>query len=133
MNKAMIANDLEIPTQKPETTLVQRPWGRFWQYAHNQSVTVSLMQVEPGQSLSLQAHSRRAELWIVLDEGACIEVNQETFFPKAGEEFWIAANVAHRLSSGDGSVRVLEVAFGDWQQGDIQRFEDQYNRSATEV
>jgi mannose-6-phosphate isomerase len=125
--------DVSIPSQKPETVLVRRPWGRFWQYAHNQAVTVSLMQVEPGQSLSLQAHRKRAELWIVLDEGACIEVNGETFFPKAGEEFWIGANVAHRLKGAEAPVRVLEVAFGDWQQADIQRFDDQYHRSPTEA
>jgi mannose-6-phosphate isomerase len=133
MDKTIPIMDVTFPAQKPKTTLVERPWGRFWQYAHNQAVTVSLMQVEAGQSLSLQAHSKRAELWVVLDDGACIEVNEEKFFPKAGEEFWIGANVAHRLSSANGPVRVLEVAFGDWQQADIQRFEDQYDRSATEV
>ena len=59
-----------IPEHKPPTRHVERPWGTFEQYAFNQPVTVSLMTVQPGQRLSLQAHSGRAELWIVLDEGA---------------------------------------------------------------
>ena len=44
---------------------VERPWGCFRQYAHNQPVTVSPMTVRPGQRLSLKNYSRRAELWIV--------------------------------------------------------------------
>ena len=44
---------------------VERPWGCFRQYAHNQPVTVSLMTVRPGQHLSLQSHSGHVELWIV--------------------------------------------------------------------
>jgi mannose-1-phosphate guanylyltransferase/mannose-6-phosphate isomerase len=52
--------------------------------------------------------------------------------PKAGEEIWIPANTKHRLSSAGPAVRVLEVAFGNWQQSDITRYEDDYNRSAKE-
>ena len=58
-----------IPAAKPSVKFVERPWGSFKQYAHNQEVTVSLMTVLPGQRLSLQSHTGRAELWIVLDEG----------------------------------------------------------------
>ena len=52
-------------TALPTVRHVERTWGCFRQNAHNQPVTVSLMTVRPGQRLSLQSHSRRAELWIV--------------------------------------------------------------------
>jgi len=117
-----------IPSQKPPVDHVIRPWGEFWQYAHNQEVTVSLMQVQPGQRLSLQSHRGRAELWIALDEGAKVEVDDQIYFPKAGEQIWIPAQARHRLSSVAGAVRVLEVAFGNWQQEDIQRYQDDYAR-----
>ncbi len=48
---------------------VERPWGCFRQYAHNQPVTVSLMTVRPGKHLSLKNYSRRADLWTVPDAG----------------------------------------------------------------
>jgi len=48
--------------------------GSFQQYAHNRDCTVSLMTVRPGQRLSLQSHTGRAELWIVLDDGAVVQV-----------------------------------------------------------
>jgi mannose-6-phosphate isomerase len=118
-----------IPDKKPEPTYVERPWGSFKQYAHNQEVTVSLMTVRPGQRLSLQSHSARAELWIVLDEGVGVQIGEEVLTPSAGDELWIPPNTLHRLSGvGERPARVLEIAFGNWQQADITRYEDDYGR-----
>lgn len=118
-----------IPAEKPPVGHVERPWGSFRQYAHNQEVTVSLMTVLPGQRLSLQSHTGRAELWVVLDDGAVVQVGDEEHVYQAGDEVWIPANGKHRLSCrGDRPIRVLEVAFGNWQQDDITRYEDDYQR-----
>lgn len=118
-----------IPNEKPEVTFVSRPWGTFKQYANNEDSTVSLMIVLPGKRLSLQSHIGRAELWIVIDDGAIVQVGDDIREYKAGDEIWIPVNERHRLScSGDKPVRVLEVAFGNWQQEDISRYEDDFNR-----
>jgi mannose-1-phosphate guanylyltransferase/mannose-6-phosphate isomerase len=117
------------PTELPEIDCVERPWGAFEQYARNEEVTVSLMTVKPGQRLSLQSHTGRAEMWIVLDEGAAIEVGEEILHPEVGEKIWIPADTKHRLSStGSEPTRVLEVAFGNWQQEDITRYDDDDER-----
>lgn len=121
-----------IPDAQPEIDFVERPWGSFKQYAHNKEVTVSLMTVKPGQRLSLQSHTGRAELWIVLDDGAMVQVDDDIFYPAAGDEIWIPANARHRLGSTGPAVRVLEVAFGNWQQADILRYEDDYARPDAE-
>jgi mannose-1-phosphate guanylyltransferase/mannose-6-phosphate isomerase len=118
-----------IPELKPEVNRVERPWGFFNQYAFNQEVTVSLMTVRPGMRLSLQSHTGRAELWIVLDPGAIVQVGDEIRQAQPGEEIWIPANTRHRLSGGGpGETRVLEIAFGNWQQADITRYEDDFKR-----
>jgi mannose-1-phosphate guanylyltransferase/mannose-6-phosphate isomerase len=117
-----------IPPEKPPVQYVERPWGSFRQFANNQDVTVSLMVVKAGQRLSLQSHTGRAELWIVLDDGAAVQVGEQVLHPKAGDEIWIPAQSRHRLSSTGPEVRVLEVAFGNWQQADIRRYEDDYQR-----
>ena len=117
-----------IPPVRPPSRHVDRPWGAFEQYANNQEVTVSLMTVKPGQRLSLQSHTGRAELWIALDHDAEVQIGETIVRPKAGEELWIPANTKHRLASIGGPVRVLEIAFGNWQQADIVRFEDDYSR-----
>lgn len=117
-----------IPDKKPEIDRVERPWGSFSQYANNEEVTVSLMKVKPEQRLSLQSHTGRAELWIVLDDGARVQVDDEILEPEAGDEVWIPVGARHRLSSSGPEVRVLEVAFGNWQQEDIKRYDDDYSR-----
>ncbi len=118
-----------IPAAKPAVGFVERPWGSFKQFAYNRECTVSLMTVLPGQQLSLQSHSGRAELWIVIDDGALVQVGDAQGERKAGDEIWIPANAKHRLGCrGPLPVRVLEVAFGNWQQGDIIRYADQYSR-----
>jgi mannose-1-phosphate guanylyltransferase/mannose-6-phosphate isomerase len=117
-----------IPAIPPLVKNISRPWGSFKQYANNQEVTVSLMTVLPGQRLSAQSHTARAELWIALDDGAAVQVEEAIYHPQRGEEIWIPAGAKHRLSSTGATVRVLEVAFGNWQQEDITRYEDDYNR-----
>lgn len=86
------------------------------------------MSVEPEQRLSMQSHTGRAELWIVLDEGAKVEIDDQVFLPEPGDELWIPAGARHRLSSTGSRARVLEIAFGNWQQEDITRYEDDYDR-----
>lgn len=119
-----------IPDHLPPVGRVTRPWGAFSQYANNREVTVSLMTVRAGQRLSLQSHTGRAELWIVLDPGAEVQVNDDVFRPARGDEIWIPAGARHRLASTGPDVRVLEVAFGNWQQEDITRHDDDYRRPA---
>jgi mannose-1-phosphate guanylyltransferase/mannose-6-phosphate isomerase len=121
-----------IPAEKPPVAFVERPWGSFKQYANNRECTVSLMTVKPGQRLSLQSHTGRAELWIVIDDGALVQVGESVRAYRAGDEIWIPANEKHRLACNAGAqpVRVLEVAFGNWQQEDIKRYEDDFKRAA---
>lgn len=117
-----------IPLHKPAVKHIERPWGAFKQYAFNEEVTVSLMTVQPGQRLSLQSHTGRSELWIVLDDGAEIIVDEQVIHPRRMDEIWIPVGAKHRLASLGTEVRVLEVAFGNWQQEDIVRFSDDYQR-----
>jgi mannose-1-phosphate guanylyltransferase/mannose-6-phosphate isomerase len=127
----MSAETPPIPDAPPVPLTVNRPWGRFWQYATNRACTVSLMEVQPGTRLSLQSHTGRAELWIVLDEGAQVQVGDDVRVCRPGDEIWIPAGERHRLACvADAPCRVLEVAFGDWQQADITRYDDDFARPA---
>ncbi|MEJ7739878.1 MAG: phosphomannose isomerase type II C-terminal cupin domain, partial [Chitinophagaceae bacterium] len=129
INNNMENIDIVIPADKPPFKLVERPWGSFKQFAHNEPCSVSLMTVIPGQRLSLQSHTCRAELWIVIDDNATIQVGDIVRTYQAGDEIWIPVNERHRLlCSSEKPIRVLEVAFGNWQQEDIKRYEDDYNR-----
>ena len=116
--------------RRPQSVKVEKPWGSFERYTHNLASTVKIITVAPGGTLSSQYHHRRDELWVVLDAGARVELDGEAVCPGVGEELFIPRGTAHRLSAaeGGGPVRVLEVSFGEFEEGDIVRLEDAYGR-----
>ncbi|MGA8047026.1 MAG: phosphomannose isomerase type II C-terminal cupin domain [Dermatophilaceae bacterium] len=106
-----------------------RPWGRFDQYSQNEPTTVKVITVEPGHRLSLQRHGRRSEYWIVLDGPMEITVGPRSWMAAAGERIWIPVGSLHRMSNpGPSRARVLELAYGDFDEDDIERVEDDYLR-----
>ncbi len=106
-----------------------RPWGRFEQFVSNEQVSVKLLTVASGQRLSLQRHQSRDELWQVLDAPLDVQVDEHQWSAGVGERVWIPRGATHRLgNSGAASARVLEVAFGHFDETDIERFEDDYHR-----
>lgn len=107
-----------------------RPWGNFVQYAHNEKCTVKIIEVNPGQRLSYQSHEKRDELWVILDSGLRVELNDRVIDTKPGDEIVIERHTKHRLSSVGEKARLLEISFGDFDENDIKRFSDDYGRSA---
>ncbi|CAN5475418.1 hypothetical protein BH20ACT10_BH20ACT10_05060 [soil metagenome] len=108
---------------------VDKPWGRFEQYTHNLPSTVKVITVAPGGTLSRQYHHMRDELWVVLDPGARVELDEKVITPDASEKLYIPRGTVHRLSAvGDADVRVLEISFGEFDEDDIVRLEDVYGR-----
>jgi mannose-6-phosphate isomerase len=114
----------------PPSVKVERPWGKFEQYTHNLPCTVKIITVAPGGTLSRQYHRKRDELWVVLDPGACVELNGEVLYPAPEEKLFIPRETVHRLSSvGEREARILEVSFGHFDEEDIVRLDDVYGRA----
>ncbi|MEU6999239.1 phosphomannose isomerase type II C-terminal cupin domain [Nonomuraea sp. NPDC046570] len=107
----------------------ERPWGGFERYTLNESSTVKIIDVAPGQRLSLQRHEHRDEMWVALDPGCVFEVDGERIEPAVGDRVLIRAGQAHRLSSSGPATRILEIAFGFFDEEDIERLEDSYGRA----
>ncbi|MCK0110783.1 phosphomannose isomerase type II C-terminal cupin domain [Ornithinimicrobium sp. F0845] len=109
--------------------VVERPWGRFEQFATNETVTVKTVTIDPGQRLSLQHHAARNEMWQVLDHPVDVTLGDRTWSAQPGELVWVPVGTLHRMgNSGDQPARVLELAFGDFDEADITRVEDDYRR-----
>ena len=106
-----------------------RPWGNFVQYVHNEQCTVKIITVNPDHILSKQAHKNRDELWVVLDEGLRVELDDKVIDPKPGDEIIVKRTTKHRLSSLGKKARILEISLGDFDEDDIERFEDVYGRA----
>ncbi|MCA1783282.1 MAG: phosphomannose isomerase type II C-terminal cupin domain [Dermatophilaceae bacterium] len=106
-----------------------RPWGRFEQYCHNEVTTVKVITIEPGHRLSLQRHARRSEYWVVLDGPMDITVGDRSWRAEPGERIWIPLGATHRVGNpGTAAARVLELAYGEFDESDIERLEDDYSR-----
>ncbi len=118
--------------EPPEPLVVEKPWGRFIQYVLNEQVTVKILEVKAGEQLSLQSHNHRSELWVPLDEGACIQIDDQIVRPKPLEPVFIPVGAKHRLIGEDKSYRVLEISFGYFDEDDIVRYEDKYGRVPNE-
>jgi mannose-1-phosphate guanylyltransferase/mannose-6-phosphate isomerase len=117
---------------RPSTLHVDKPWGSFDQFVLNTSCTVKILTCKPGQQLSLQRHSRRGELWVALDEGVVVERDGEALRPAVGEQVWLPVGSTHRLkcdASTPHAVRVLEISLGTFDEGDIERLQDDYGRA----
>jgi mannose-6-phosphate isomerase-like protein (cupin superfamily) len=108
----------------------ERPWGSFEQFLSNAVGTVKVITVQPHQRLSLQRHQQRDEMWCVLDGPVDVTVDDRTWPAQADELVWIPRTATHRMgNSTDQRVRVLEVAFGVFDEDDIERLDDDYQRT----
>jgi mannose-6-phosphate isomerase len=120
--------NFEDKTTRSEIIEDVRPWGRFRRYAYNEKCTVKILTVNPNQRLSKQIHNHRDELWIVIDEGLQVELNERVWNPNKGEEIVIPRKTFHRLSSLGPTSRVVEISFGEFDEKDIIRSDDIYGR-----
>jgi mannose-6-phosphate isomerase len=106
-----------------------RPWGQFQQFVENSRVTVKVITVHAGCRLSLQKHGHRDEMWQVLDCPIYVEVDGRDWEAEVGEVVWVPSGAEHRMTNrGERAGRLLEIAFGDFDESDIVRIEDDYAR-----
>lgn len=127
MNLSRLPQTARLPLET--ITGSERPWGGFEQFVHNEAVTVKIITVAPLQRLSLQRHTQRDELWQVIDGPADVEVEGQARSVHAGGRAWIPRGSTHRLGNpGTEAVRVLEIAFGHFDEDDIERLVDDYDR-----
>jgi len=109
----------------------QRPWGWYETVSEVAGNKIKRIQVAPGQQLSLQKHSQRAEHWVVTQGTARITLDERVFDLTVGQHCDIAIGQVHRLANLTGGVvEIVEVQFGSYLgEDDIVRLQDDYGRS----
>lgn len=116
-----------MPEDLPFTE--RRPWGEFRKFISGENVTVKIITVKKGESLSLQAHHKRSEFWIILKGTPDITVGETITRAKKGDEFNVPVGARHRVSAVGEDAEFLEIARGVFDENDIERFEDKYGRA----
>lgn len=107
-----------------------RPWGWFEQFTHNECSTVKVLHIDPGEELSLQYHHHRSEFWYVVAGTGTITIGEESVEAAKGAEFFIPTGTQHRAAGADpDGITIVEIALGDFDEGDIVRTQDKYGRT----
>ncbi|RXR28355.1 mannose-1-phosphate guanylyltransferase/mannose-6-phosphate isomerase [Sphingobium fluviale] len=108
-----------------------RPWGWFESLAVGNGFQVKRIVVNPGQALSLQSHTHRAEHWIVVGGTAQVTIGDFSKLVSANESVYVPLGAVHRLENpGKIPVEMIEVQTGAYLgEDDIVRYEDRYARS----
>jgi len=106
-----------------------RPWGKFEQFTLNESSTVKIITINARKRTSLQFHKNRSEFWKVLDNPVKVTIRKKTFTAKKGDEIFIPKKTKHRLQGLSNEARVLEISFGNFDEKDIVRIEDDFGRA----
>ncbi len=116
---------------------IMKPWGFELIFANTEKYVGKILNVNVGQSLSLQYHKEKDET-IYIQEGS---IKFEHYFEgedpvitelRVGQAFHIMPGMRHRMTaiSGDSNrcARILEVSTP--QLDDVVRLEDNYGRVA---
>ncbi|NKN33963.1 mannose-1-phosphate guanylyltransferase/mannose-6-phosphate isomerase [Marichromatium bheemlicum] len=113
---------------------VHRPWGAYESIDQGARYQVKRLTVKPGESLSLQMHHHRAEHWIVVSGTARVSRGEETFLLTENQSTYIPVGTRHRLENpGTIPLELIEVQSGSYLgEDDIVRYEDRYNRDASD-
>lgn len=111
---------------------VKKPWGSYKViYDASKNVKVKELIVDPGKSLSMQRHFKRAEEWFVVE--GCATVWTSNDYDKVSilrglfykyDKLTIPLNQWHRLENQSTmrQLRIIEIQYGDeCVEEDIER------------
>ena len=109
---------------------VSRPWGWYDTIDVGDRFKVKRIQVNPGASLSLQKHAKRAEHWVVVKGTAEVTCGDQVIALKENESTFIPLGEQHRLSNPSADIlEIIEVQSGVYLgEDDIVRIDDGYGR-----
>lgn len=118
-------------------SIVDRPWGNYKLVIHEHDYSVKLLYINPGEETSLQRHSKRHELVVLLD-GTVTITHRDVTFTKGrsnrASSYRILAGEWHRFRAPAdqvGPTIILEVAYGELDPDDFERKDDKYSRERT--
>ncbi|MCF6768012.1 phosphomannose isomerase type II C-terminal cupin domain [Thiotrichales bacterium 19S11-10] len=107
-----------------------RPWGSYKTLELANGYQVKVITVNPGGTLSLQKHFKRAEHWVVVKGSPTFTIGEEKQTYQVSDHVYIEKEQVHRMENTTDSIcEIIEVQIGSYLgEDDIVRLEDVYNR-----
>lgn len=140
-----VVRKLEHGQHRRPIETFRRPWGSGEVFATSENCSVRILTIDAAQKLSFQRHLCRDELFVALDDGVGIDLSGDELEGGVVDEFdlriasvtleegnylLIPRGVWHRVRGFRTRVRILEVAFGIYdEEFDIERLLDLYGRA----
>lgn len=120
-----------VPQTDERIQRTLRPWGWYETVSESPNHKIKRISVSPGQRISLQKHSQRAEHWMVVQGTARVTLGERIFDLAVGQHCDIALGQVHRLTNVTSEpVEIIEVQFGAYLgEDDIVRLGDDYGRA----
>ena len=114
----------------------QRPWGTFHvvfagKVGEEESV-MKIITVFPGETLSEQKHKLRGEQWEILSGEASITLDGLNKTYVKGEIISFETETWHRVGNPSETENLVffEITNGQFDENDIERKADKYNRDS---
>lgn len=104
---------------------MEKPWGRETWWAQTEHYVGKLIEVNAGQSLSLQYHQYKTESMYFLSGTGLVVYGEELLPIRPGLSLTIEPGTVHRIIAHE-NVKVMEVSTP--QVTDVIRLEDRYGR-----
>lgn len=120
----------ENPKIINEHVFEHRPWGQYEILREENYFKSKIIVVDPGQKISYQSHSQRAEHWIVVKGQAVVVLDDQQIVKKQGEHIFIPKGAKHRIMNlTESPLEFIEVQVGTYfGEDDIVRYQDDYGR-----
>ena len=105
-----------------------RPWGNFKIIYKKPGITIKIITVAPNSKLSLQSHKMRDEMWMLLKGKLYCQIDYWAEVMNKEKNYYIPRKEKHRLMAVKEGGSILEISFGEFNEKDIIRYEDDYGR-----
>lgn len=106
----------------------ERPWGHFERFTKNEQTTVKILSLGALQEFSLQEHQHRTEFWKIIAGDGVVIIGDKESAANVDDEFLVEPRMLHRAKAGADGLKILEISFGDFDEDDIERVDDDYGR-----
>ena len=105
--------------------MVERQWGHYEVIAEGEGYSVERLFIQPGKSLSMQRHFKRAEYWTLVSGECHIENEYKTITELIKfKAYQIPVRGWHRpFNPGKTVAEIIEIWEGNSNETDIERSE----------
>lgn len=104
----------------------ERSWGKWEVLDRGPMFKLKRLTIESGQSISLQYHNYRTEIWTIVQGQGMVTLGDDIQSVQAGDSFVVHVGMKHRVSCvSEVALVAIEVQVGEiCEESDIVRIEE---------